>query len=214
MAARRAGELEPDPGDEQLRMAGDPMLRRAATGVSPAELADGQTQRLIDLMLDRLDRLGGSGLAAPLLGVPARIVVVEDRVDDAGDEPRLLAAQQREPVARHVMVNPELEVADATTATFFEGCSSVPGIVALVPRVRRVRVRYQGRDGQTRRIDANGWFARLLLHQVDHLEGTLFTDRMIARSLMTQENYEQRWRSEPLSRVRRAFGIGAAPADR
>ncbi len=133
-------------------------------------------QRLIDLMFATLAGTG-VGLAARQVGVGLRLAVVEDAAElEAALPPGLLAEQGREPVARHVLVNPTLTVLDPDPAEFFEGCLSVDGFSGLVRRHRAVLVRALDEKGHPFELALEGWPARILQHELDHLEGKLYID--------------------------------------
>src|SRR6185503_13698437 len=176
----------PDGADERLPIvqAGDPVLRRPAQDVPIDEIASPGVQRLIDAMIATVSGVG-VGLAAPQVGVGLRIAVIEDPPDYHEQIPDdLLAAQGRTPVERYVLINPELAIVDDTPAEWFEGCLSVDGYRAVVPRASRVHVRALDRDGRPFELDATGWHARILQHEIDHLDGCLYVDRMLTRTLV------------------------------
>ncbi|GAC1317477.1 MAG: peptide deformylase [Chloroflexota bacterium] len=172
----------------RIEQAGAPTLHAPARDVSAKELARGAVQDLIEMMFATLHGVG-VGLAAPQIGVPLRLVVVEDPPEaHALVDPDLLSAQERVAVAPHVLVNPVLSVDDPEQAEFFEGCLSVDGYRAIVPRARSVRVRALDRDGQPIERVAVGWYARILQHEVDHLDGRLYIERMLPRTFVTAQH--------------------------
>ena len=171
----------------RIEQAGAPVLRTPAREVTLDELARVEVQDLIQLMFATL-RGVGVGLAAPQIGVPLRLVVVEDPPEaHATVDPDLLVAQRRVPVPPHVLVNPVLTVEDAEQDEFVEGCLSVEGYRAIVPRARSVRVRALDRNGKPFEQVAVGWYARILQHEVDHLDGRLYIERMRPRTFVTAE---------------------------
>jgi peptide deformylase len=121
----------------------------------------------------------GVGLAAPQIGRGIQLAVIEDREQYMKDwTPEQLAARERNPVPFQVIINPRLTLIGDETVEFFEGCLSVQGLMALVPRSRRVRVECLDESGQKRIIEASGWHARILQHEIDHLHGILYIDKM------------------------------------
>ena len=127
---------------------------------------------------------GGVGLAAPQLGARRRVVVLEDTTEGMSDETsEALAMKRREAFRAKVIVNPTLTPIGDASAAFFEGCLSVAGYRAVVRRHLRVRCRGYGGDGKPVDFEAVGWEARILQHEVDHLDGVLYTDRMESRTL-------------------------------
>lgn len=145
----------------------------------------------------------GVGLAAPQVGLALHLAVIEDREDYHKDvSEALLQERERKPVPFHVIVNPVLEEVGDEKAEFFEGCLSLSGFSALVPRARAVRVSCLDERGDPKVIEASGWYARILQHEVDHLNGTLYIDRMRPRSFTTMENLAEFWKGKPVSEVK------------
>src|SRR5512144_2588943 len=132
---------QPADGRLPIVQAGDQVLRQPARPVAVDELASAPVQALIDAMIVTVSGVG-VGLAAPQVGVGLRIAVIEDPPEYHEQMPDdLLQAQGRTPVERYVLVNPELTVVDDTPAEWFEGCLSVDGYRAIVPRAWGVHVR-------------------------------------------------------------------------
>lgn len=151
---------------------GDPVLAKPA---APVERIDDEIQRLIDDMLATMYAAPGIGLAAPQVGVPLRVCVIDLSVGQRGGEVITL-------------VNPEFVVREGMQVEE-EGCLSVPGFTASVARPSRVVVRGLDRHGQEREIEGTDLLARALQHELDHLEGTLFLDRLrgIKRDLIVRK---------------------------
>ncbi|MGB8212491.1 MAG: peptide deformylase [Anaerolineales bacterium] len=143
----------------------DPILRRKAR---PVNHFDADLQTLVDDMIETMRAAPGVGLAAPQVGVSERIIVVE-YVEDEEDE----AA----PKKLYVMVNPEIKEFSTETEDGIEGCLSVPGLQGDVERSWAVTVKGQTRRGQPMKVKAKGWMARIFQHEIDHLNGVVFTDR-------------------------------------
>jgi peptide deformylase len=106
-----------------------------------------------------------------------------------------------------VIVNPEITVVEAEPATFFEGCLSLNGFTALVPRAAAVRVRCLNERAEPIVINARGWYARILQHEIDHLQGRIYIDRMQSRSFMEVDNYSRYWANMDISEVMAALDI-------
>jgi len=169
-------------GQREVIQAGAPALRERAREIEPARIESGEIQELIAEMLASC-RARGVGLAAPQLGTSLRVIVLEDTEEgmsdvSAGDR----AAQRRAPFAAKVIINPVLTPVGDASAAFFEGCLSVAGYRAVVRRHLRVRCRGLGGDGTAVDFEASGWMARILQHEVDHLNGVLYVDRMDSRT--------------------------------
>ena len=158
---------------------GDPVLRAPARPVTAADLATAELQQLIELMRETMRDAPGVGLAAPQVGVPLQLAVIED----VGES----EAQERKPVPFHVIATPRLTLGDEVVE-HYEGCLSVEGFQALVPRARAVTVEALDHRGQPVTIRAAGWYARILQHEIDHLGGTLYIDRMKTRTFSSSRN--------------------------
>lgn len=192
----------------KIVQAGEPVLRQRARELTLEEIGSPEVQQLIGFMRDTMRDAPGVGLAAPQVGVGVRLVVVEDRAEyQRGLAPEELAARERQPVDFHVLINPRLVVEDATPVEFHEGCLSVSGFSALVARARGVRVEALNEHGQPVTVSARGWYARILQHEVDHLDGALYLDRMESRSFMTLENHRRHWAGRTTAQVREALGL-------
>ena len=169
---------------------GHPVLRERAGEVTPEQVRDPRLQQLIDDMFETLDDYEGIGLAAPQVFQPARLVVLglEDPDPDTGERAR---------VPRTALLNPEWLHRSPSSVEGWEGCLSVPGLRGLVPRADTVRVQGLDRRGQIVELEASGLFARVLQHEIDHLDGVLYLDRMAdLRSLSFLEEYERYWMAE------------------
>ena len=167
---------------------GDPVLRQMARAIEPHELAE--LAELIDEMRDTMRAAPGVGLAAPQIGRSLQLAVIEDPPQSALTAEQR-AAREREVVPFHVIVNPKLELVGDEVVRAYEGCLSFAGFVMIVPRARRVRVEALDEHGQARVIEASGWYARILQHEIDHLNGIVCCDRMESRSLTTNANLDK-----------------------
>lgn len=173
----------------KIVQAGDPVLRETAQPLSKQEIESAAIQQLIRLMHDTMQDAPGVGLAAPQVGLPLQLAVIEDRAEYQKDiPPERLAERRREPVPFQVIINPVITSYGEAKVDFFEGCLSLAGFSALVPRASHVRVDCQNERGEAIVIEASGWYARILQHEIDHLNGTLYFDRMHPRTLATHQN--------------------------
>jgi len=176
----------------KIHQVGSPVLREPARALGTDDLRTHEVQGLITAMSETMRDASGVGLAAPQVGESLRLAVIEVREDYIRRlPPEEVAARGMTPVAFHVLVNPELVVEDAATDRFFEGCLSLGGFGASVPRARAVRVNALDARGDPVEIRAHSWYARILQHEIDHLDGTLYIDRMDSRSFASRENYER-----------------------
>jgi peptide deformylase len=176
----------------EIVQAGEPVLRQVGRTLTSEEVKSPDIQQLIDLMRETMRHAPGVGLAAPQIGLPLQLAVIED-VGESAD-------QERAPVPFHVIANPRLTLGDDRVDAF-EGCLSVEGFQAIVSRARTVHVEALDHRGEPVQIDARGWYARILQHEIDHLNGTLYIDRMRTRTLSTARNMHRHWVNVPLPEV-------------
>src|SRR5258708_1951244 len=192
----------------EIVQAGNPVLRQRARQLSVTEIRSREMQKLIETMRECMHEAPGVGLAAPQLGLGLQLAVIEDREEYHKEvSEALLAERERRPVPFHAIINPILEEIGEERAEFFEGCLSVAGFSALVSRSRVVRVNCLDEWGVSRVIEASGWYARILQHEIDHLNGTLYIDRMRTRSFTTMENLVEYWKGKPVTEVRSELEI-------
>jgi peptide deformylase len=178
-----------------IREMGDPVLREVARPVSAEELASPEVQRLIDDMIETKRAANGAGLAAPQVGVPLRIAVIEV----AADNPRY---PYKPAIELTVIVNPELTPLDDAVFATNEGCLSMPNVRGDLERFENVEARYLDRDGVAHRETRRGLTAGTFQHEVDHLDGILFVDRMAdMSSLSTWAEFERHGKDEFVARV-------------
>jgi peptide deformylase len=181
---------------------GEPVLRGQARPLTRDEITTDEIKRLINDMRETMYDAPGVGLAAPQVGMPLQLAVIEDREDFLKAIPAAeLEEKERAPVPFHVIINPKIELVGEATVQFFEGCLSLSGFSALVPRSRQVRVTYWDEHAQEKSILASGWYARILQHEIDHLHGTLYIDKMLPRTFSSFENLTRFWKSKPISEV-------------
>lgn len=145
-----------------LRFYGDPILRRRMPDV---ETFDARLREEADAMIDTMERESGVGLAAPQVGLEKRLLVALQMKSPDDDDAIPI-----------VMANPEVLSRSRETWIFEEGCLSIPGIRGDVTRPDRIEVRYRDVGGAEHTITAEGMFARVLQHEIDHLDGRLFID--------------------------------------
>jgi len=179
--------------------AGEPVLRQAARPLTRQEILGDEIRRLIDDMRETMRDAPGVGLAAPQIGLSLQLAVIEDREESLQDlPPQELAEKGRRPVPFHVIINPQITLTGDDEASFYEGCLSLAGFSAVVPRARAVRVEYLDEHGEPRSVEASGWYARILQHEIDHLHGTLYLDRMHARTFTSIDNWNRFWKGKPI----------------
>ena len=191
----------------KIRSVGEPVLRSRAKPLRPEEVLLPSTRDLIAAMRETMHDAPGVGLAAPQVGVPLQLAVIEDREENMKDLSReVLAERERKPVAFHVIINPVLTLESPAEIEFFEGCLSLPGLIALVPRARKVKVECLDEHGQPKVIRASGWYARILQHEIDHLSGALYVDHMRSVSLCSLDNFTRHWKGKTIAEVKQLLG--------
>jgi peptide deformylase len=168
---------------------GHPAVRRAARAVEREAVRSPEIQRLIDDMIETMHEYDGVGLAAPQVHAGLRLAVIEVPPDDERSEAG---------VPLTVLVNPVVTPLGSRRLAGYEGCLSVPDLRGLVPRLERLRLDALDRNGEAYSVEASGFFARVIQHECDHLEGRVYLDRMEdLRSLSFLREFER-------------FGAGAA----
>jgi peptide deformylase len=163
----------------KIVQAGHPVLRDGTRPLTRDEVKSAEIQQVIELMRETMREAPGVGLAAPQIGMPLRLAVIEDVSD--------VPETDRQPVPFHVIVNPRLALGPGSVE-HYEGCLSIDGFQALVPRALTVSVEALDHQGEPVKIEASGWYARILQHEIDHLDGMLYIDRMRTRSFTTARN--------------------------
>ncbi|MFE0728106.1 peptide deformylase [Streptomyces antibioticus] len=200
----RVEELLAPGGPLPIVAAGDPVLRAGAERYE-GQLGPGLLARFVEALRITMHAAPGVGLAAPQVGVGLRIAVIEDPAP-VPEEVRL--ARGRVPQPFRVLVNPSYTGVGPDRAAFYEGCLSVPGYQAVV--ARHAAVRLTGEDEQGRALDEEftGWPARIVQHETDHLDGTLYLDRAEPRSLSAQHIALERWSQPTPEAAAQALGFG------
>jgi peptide deformylase len=161
----------------------NPMLRRKTR---PVTKFDRDLQKLIDDMIETMREAPGVGLAAPQIGQPFSLSVIETlpKVDDEGNE----IEGSRE---LFVIANPEIVWESRDELLGVEGCLSIPGYVGEVARAEKIRVRAQDRNGRKIRLRLAGWTARIFQHEIDHLNGILYIDKLTEKeNFWTEEEFQ------------------------
>jgi peptide deformylase len=173
---------------------GHPLLRERSVEVPPGEVASPTIQALIDDLVDTMRAANGAGIAAPQIGELLRITTIE-----VNDNPRY-PYKPRIPLT--VVINPVIEMLDDELVEVNEGCLSVPNLRGNVLRHVNIRVRYLDRDGNEHDEIKRGLTAGTFQHEIDHLDGLLFLDRVHdTRTLTTWEQFERHHRAAFVERI-------------
>jgi peptide deformylase len=176
---------------------GNPVLRERAREVTPEELRTDAVQSLIDDMIETMRGANGAGLAANQVGETLRVAVVEVRPGN----PRY---PYKPPIPLTVIVNPVIDPLDDDVEQINEGCLSVPDLRGEVPRYVSIRLRYLDREGVEHEEVRRGLTAGTFQHELDHLDGILFVDRVEdPRTLTTWDEFERFHRDAFVERARR-----------
>ncbi len=153
----------------------EPILRRKAR---PVTTFDKKLQTLIDDMFETMRAAPGVGLAAPQIGLADRLIVIEFAEEDENEESEQTESERKtKPKKMFAVANPEIVKVSEETLFGVEGCLSIPGLVGEVERHAEVHVKGLNRHGKPVKIKAKGWLARIFQHEIDHVNGILFTER-------------------------------------
>jgi peptide deformylase len=173
---------------------GNPLLRERSREVTLDELASPEMQQLIDDLVDTMHAANGAGIAAPQIGELVRIATIE-----VNHNPRY---PYKPPIPLTVVVNPIVEMLDDELVEINEGCLSVPNMRGNVMRHVNIRVRYWDREGNEHDEVKRGLTAGTFQHELDHLDGLLFLDRVAdTRTLTTWEQFEKFHRAAFIERI-------------
>lgn len=153
----------------------------------PISKIDDEVQTLIDEMIETMREAQGVGLAAPQIGRNIKLAVIETlpKEDEEGNE--IPDSRQL-----YVVINPEIVWHSREMVTGIEGCLSIPGYLGEVERSEAIRVRAMDRNGKKQKLKLSGWTARIFQHEIDHLNGVLYIDKLTApENLWTEEAYRK-----------------------
>ncbi|KAK3570387.1 hypothetical protein QTP86_019260 [Hemibagrus guttatus] len=170
---------------------GDPVLRCKAADVEPTAVQGADVQCVIRTMVTVMRRLKCVGLSAPQVGVPLRIIAVEYSEKMLQENsPATIEARGMVSVPLKVFINPQLRVLDGQTVNFQEACESISGFSASVPRYISVEISGLNEKAEPVTWQASGWPARILQHEMDHLDGILYVDHMDSKTFINV-NWEE-----------------------
>lgn len=169
---------------------GHPVLRQACRDLSREEILSDSMRRLVDDMRATMAEYGGVGLAAPQVHEPIRLALIEFSAD--GDR---YAVEEAQPLL--VVFNARVTVLDRSPKGFWEGCLSVPGLRGWVERPSRIRVDYLDAAAEPQELEAEGFLATVFQHELDHLDGVLYVDKIAEPSRFAFVEEFARYHAEP-----------------
>ena len=172
---------------QDIRLMGDPVLREVAEDIPVGEIQSKEIQALIEDLEDSMHHYGGIGIAAPQIGISKKIAIIDAQLAD-GDE-----SEEDDEDALFVIINPKLKVLDETPQGFWEGCLSVPGLRGYVERPRKLEIEFYNENAEKESIIVEDFLATVFQHELDHLFGTLYVDRI---KDMKKLVYEETMQSE------------------
>jgi peptide deformylase len=187
---------------------GDSVLRSTARHLSVDEIRSKDIQHLIEWMRHTMYDAPGVGLAAPQVGFPFQLAVIEDKKEYLQNVPaEQLSELDRRPVPFQVIINPKITSYGHERVPWFEGCLSLTGFVAVVPRATQVTVDYLDHHGAPQTVRAAGWHARILQHEIGHLQGELYIDHMVSRSFCTVDWFRRNWAAKTVSELKQSLEL-------
>ncbi|KAJ0047283.1 hypothetical protein NL108_003234 [Boleophthalmus pectinirostris] len=175
----------PNPPYSHVCQVGDPVLRSHASVVDPATVKGAEVQKVIATMVKVMRKMECVGLSAPQIGVPLRILAMEYPQKMLDETPSVLReARGLSALPLRVFVNPQMRVLDGRTVVFQEACESISGFSAAVPRYLSVEISGLNEKAEPVTWQTSGWAARIIQHEMDHLDGVLYIDRMDSKSFI------------------------------
>jgi len=176
---------------QQVTKMGNPVLREKAKLVTQEEIDSGEIAKLIEDMKETMNHESGIGIAAPQIGVSKQVALIGVPQDSS----RYPDAPSYNLIT---VINPTITVADETLQGFWEGCLSVPGLRGFVERPRKIEINFLNEKGEAQAIVAEDFIATVFQHEIDHLEGLLYVDRITDKTLFSfQEEFEKFWIEAP-----------------
>ena len=176
----------------KVRQIGDPILREKSKPVQYDYMFSPEFAKIIDVMLKTMRERKAVGIAAPQIGASLRVIAVEFNGQHIQQNIKKFGANgikkmhmQLYPL--QIVINPVMKIIDPTTIAFKEGCLSMEGYSAIVPRMKEVQISGLGRKGENLKFNVSGWIARIFQHEIDHLDGHLYFDSMQYKTLIYEK---------------------------
>jgi len=176
----------------KVRQVGDPVLRDKSKPVQYDFVFSPELAKIIDVMVKTMKDKKAVGIAAPQIGASLRVIAVEFNGQHIQQNIKKFGANgikkmhmQLYPL--QVVINPEMKIIDPTTVAFKEGCLSMEGYSAVVPRMKEVQISGLNQRGEKLKFNVSGWIARIFQHEIDHLDGHLYFDSMQYKTLINEK---------------------------
>lgn len=177
----------------QARQVGDPILREQAEIVDISTIHSPEFKQMVERMFKVMRKAKGQGIAAPQIGVGLQVFAMEytgqhmKELKDQGCSDQEMKRMGIALVPPRVFVNPEIRIIDSTLLAFREGCLSIEGYSALVPRAKEIEITALDMEAHPITWRTMGWPARIIQHEMDHLKGNLYIDTMMYKSFMKND---------------------------
>ena len=176
----------------KVRQIGDPVLREKAKPVQYDYMFSPEFTKIVDVMLKTMKDKKAVGIAAPQIGASLRTIAVEFNGQHLQQNLKKFGANgiqkmQMQLFPLKVVINPEMKIIDPTTVAFKEGCLSMEGYSAVVPRMKEVQICGLSQKGEKLKFNISGWIARIFQHEIDHLDGHLYVDSMQYKTLVFEK---------------------------
>jgi peptide deformylase len=191
-----SGEIPP------IVQLGHPVLRMASVDFTN-QLEPALLRAFLDTLRAVMLDAPGVGLAAPQLGIPLRIAVLQDLYETV---PEIAAAREREPLEYLEIINPRYVPVGDRIASFYEGCLSFNGYQGVVERPADIATTFRDVGGSVVERNFSGWQARIFQHETDHLDGTVYIDKALTRSLCANHEYS-RWANPRIDEAKAELGF-------
>lgn len=188
----------------EISLAGDEVLRCGTTQFEIDEILDESARVLVSRMKRVMSDTAGVGLAAPQIGVSRSLICVEVKpIEKTFYDSKQYDVMERELFPFTALFNPKILESSSEQRVFFENCLSTPAYLGAVARSRFITVEYLDCDGKQQVFRAKGWLARILQHEIDHLNGDLCLDHILPRSLVSKASFRHCWSKLPVGEVLR-----------
>lgn len=176
----------------KVRQIGDPLLREKSKPVQFDYMFSPEFNKIVETMIQTMRGKKAVGISAPQIGASLRVIAVEFNGQHLQQSLKKFGSNgikkmQMQIYPLKVVINPEMKIIDPTTVAFKEGCLSMEGYSAVVPRLKEVQISGLSQKGEKLKFDVTGWIARIFQHEMDHLDGHLYVDSMQYKTLVFEK---------------------------